>query len=44
MGIYGGEVRTIMLALFDIRTELYRLLRLLEDDDGEEEEDQEGDF
>ena len=44
MGIYGGEVRTIMLALFDICTELYRLLRLLVDDDGEEEEDQEGDF
>jgi len=43
-GIYRGEVLTIMVALFDIRAELQQIRRLLEDENGEEEEEQEGDF
>ena len=44
MGIYRGEVLTIMIALGDIRVELERIRDLLEDENGEEEEDEEGDL
>jgi hypothetical protein len=44
MGIYRGEVRTIMIALADIRVELERIRHLLEDENGEEEEEQEDDL
>jgi hypothetical protein len=44
MGIYRGEVRTIMIALADIRVELRRIHELLEDENGEAEEDEEGDL
>ncbi len=44
MGIYRGEVRTIMIALADIRLELERIRHLLEDENGEEEEEQEDDL
>ena len=44
MGIYRGEVRTIMIALADTRVDLQEIRRLLEDEDGEEEEEQEGDL
>jgi hypothetical protein len=43
-GIYRGEVLTIMIALADIGVELRRIRRMLEDEDGEEEEDEEGDL
>jgi hypothetical protein len=44
MGIYRGEVRTIMIARADIRVELQRIRQMLEDENGEEEEDEEGDL
>jgi hypothetical protein len=44
MGIYRCEVLTIMVPLADIRVELERIRGLLEDEDGEEEEDEEGDL
>jgi hypothetical protein len=44
MGIYRGEVLTIMIALADIGVELRQVRRMLEDEDGEEEEDEEGDL
>jgi hypothetical protein len=44
MGIYRGEVRTIMIALADLRVDLRRVRELLEDEDGEEEEDEETDL
>jgi hypothetical protein len=44
MGIYRGEVLSIMIALADLRVELRRIRRLLEDENGEEEEDEEGDL
>ena len=34
MGIYRGEVRTIMIALADMRVDLRRVRELLEDEDG----------
>jgi hypothetical protein len=39
MGIYRGEVLTIMGALADIQTGLREIRGLLEDDDGTEEEE-----
>jgi hypothetical protein len=44
MGIYRGEVLSIMIALADLRVELRQIRRLLEDENGEEEEDEEGDL
>jgi hypothetical protein len=44
MGIYRGEVRTMMIALADIRVDLQEIRQLLEDENGEEEEEQEGDL
>jgi hypothetical protein len=44
MGIYRGEVLTIMVALADIRVDLERIRDLLEDENGEEEENEEGDL
>ena len=39
MGIYRGEVLTIMGALADIQTGIAEIHELLEDDDGAEEEE-----
>jgi hypothetical protein len=44
MGIYRGEVLTIMVALADIRVDLERVRDLLEEENGEEEEDEKRDF
>ena len=41
MGIYRGEVLTIMQALADIRVNTNTILRLLEDEDEAEEEEDE---
>ena len=43
MGIYRGEVLTIMTALADLRTDAGEIHDYLFGDDGEEEEEQEGD-
>ena len=37
------DVRAIMEALFDLRSDTQRILELLEDENGEEEEDSEAD-
>jgi hypothetical protein len=42
-GIYRGEVLAIMNALMDMHAELRHIRWLLEGEDGEEEEEQEGD-
>jgi hypothetical protein len=42
MGIYRGEVTTIMEALADLNVDVRRIRELLEED--EEEEEQEGDL
>lgn len=42
MGIYRGEVLAIMIALADIRADLQGIRQLLDEDNGEEEEEQEG--
>ena len=42
MGIYRGEVTTIMWALADIYVNTERLLGLFEDEDGEEEDQEDG--
>jgi hypothetical protein len=39
MGIYRGEVLTIMGALADLKAGVRAILKLLEDEDEEEEED-----
>ena len=39
MGIYRGEVKTIMIALADIRAEVQEILGYLRDEDDEEEEE-----
>jgi hypothetical protein len=44
MGIYRGEVLSIMIAPADLRVELRQIRRLLEDENGEAEEDEEGDL
>jgi hypothetical protein len=43
MGIYRGEVRAIMIALADLRSDVDEIHEYLFGDDGEEEEEQEGD-
>ncbi|MGH3082609.1 MAG: hypothetical protein ACRDNP_00860 [Gaiellaceae bacterium] len=40
MGIYRGEVKTIMIALADIRAEVQEILGYLTDEDDEEEEEE----
>jgi len=44
MGIYRGEVASIIWALADLRVRVDKVLELLEEEDGEEEEEQEGDL